>query len=153
MWPLQAFQWTSRSTKTLGTAGWRALVRQAPARSLVCDSLPSAFLESGWKGAEKGPETANPGGQREAMTPQGGGSPELGKDLGMDDVRDLPRQAVRLPQGTAFLCLSSGGSRASASRDLGSTLAERQAWACRGRLCRQERLAVKSNPQGQIGAG
>lgn len=34
-----------------------------------------------------------------------------------------------------------------------STQAERQAWACRQRLCRQERLVVKSDPQGQIGAG
>lgn len=122
VWPLQAFQWTSHSTRTLGTAGWRALVRQAPAQSLVCNSLPSAFLESGWEGAEKGPETANPGGQQEAMTPQGSGSPELGKDLGMDDESDLPCQAVRLPQGTAFLCLSSGGSCVSVRhRDLGST--------------------------------
>lgn len=37
--------------------------------------------------------------------------------------------------------------------DLGSTRAERQAWACKGRLCRQERLVVKSSPQGQIGVG
>lgn len=38
-------------------------------------------------------------------------------------------------------------------RDLGSTPAERQAWTCRGQLCRQERLVVKSSPQGQIGVG
>lgn len=117
-WPLQASQQTSHSTKPLSTAGWQALTAAGPGTGPGCDSLLSVFLESRWEGAKKGPETANSGGQPEAMMPQGGGSPELGKTWGwmMRVEGNLPRRAVRRPHGASSLCLSPGGSRGSVPR-------------------------------------